>query len=119
VNKEGREELAALSFTEKVKLLEKLRDRTLALTAAGKQLAEKKKQMELDWSKCDLVEVDPLRASGRPVVKGTRLSVEDIIANYEYGVSVAEISKQFGIDAQTIKSLLLYAQEHYALTRPL
>jgi uncharacterized protein (DUF433 family) len=37
----------------------------------------------LDWSKCSLVEIDPLRVSGRPVLKGTRMPVEDIIANYE------------------------------------
>jgi uncharacterized protein (DUF433 family) len=118
VNKEGREELAALSFTEKVRLLEKLRDRTLALIAAGKELAEKKKQMKLDWAKCDLVEIDPARVSGRPVLKGTRMPVDDIIANYEYGLSVAEISKQFEIDAETVKNVLTYAERHYALTRP-
>jgi len=117
VNKEGREELAALSFTEKVRLLEKLRDRTLALMAAGKELAEKKKQMKLDWAKCDLVEIDPLRANGPPVVKGTRLLVEEIIARYEYGLSVAEISKQFEIEVETVKDILTYAERHYALTR--
>jgi uncharacterized protein (DUF433 family) len=73
--------------------------------------------MELDWSKCDLVEVDPSRVSGRPVLKGTRMPVEDIIANYEYGVSVAEISKQFGINPKTIEQLLNYAERHHALAR--
>lgn len=32
---EMRKKLAALSFTEKVKILEKLRDRSLAIAAAG------------------------------------------------------------------------------------
>jgi hypothetical protein len=41
-DKERRKELAALNFTEKVKLLEKLRNRSLAFAAARKQLAEKK-----------------------------------------------------------------------------
>jgi hypothetical protein len=35
VSKESRKRLAALSFTEKIKILEKLRDRSLALAAAG------------------------------------------------------------------------------------
>jgi hypothetical protein len=39
-----RKKLAALSFTEKIKLLEKLRDRSLALAASRKQLAEKIKR---------------------------------------------------------------------------
>ena len=34
-NQEMRKRLAALSFSEKVKILEKLRDRSLALAASG------------------------------------------------------------------------------------
>ena len=64
----------------------------------------------LDWSNCRLVEIDPSRLSGRPVVKGTRMPVEDIIANYEYGVSISEISTQFQIPARIIKELLSYVE---------
>jgi uncharacterized protein (DUF433 family) len=73
----------------------------------------------LDWSKCSLVEIDPLRVSGRPVLKGTRMPVEDIIANYEYGVSVAEISDQFHIAPQIITELVSYVERHHALARPI
>lgn len=73
----------------------------------------------LDWSKCPLVEIDPLRVSGRPVVKGTRMPVEDIIANYEYGVSISEISAQFLIQAYIITQLLRFAEANQALARPL
>lgn len=72
----------------------------------------------LDWSECPLVEIDPLRVSGRPVVKGTRMPAEDIIANYEYGVSVKEISEQFRISPEIIKELLNYVERHHALARP-
>jgi uncharacterized protein (DUF433 family) len=64
----------------------------------------------LDWSNCRLVEIDLSRLSGRPVVKGTRMPVEDIIANYEYGVSISEISTQFQIPATIIKELLSYVE---------
>jgi uncharacterized protein (DUF433 family) len=64
----------------------------------------------LDWSNCRLVEIDLSRLSGRPVVKGTRMPVEDIIANYEYGVSISEISTQFQIPALIIKELLSYVE---------
>ena len=64
----------------------------------------------LDWSNCPLVEIDPSCVSGRPVVKGTRMPVEDIIANYEYGVSISEISTQFQIPATIIKELLSYVE---------
>ena len=73
---------------------------------------------QIDWSSCPLVEIDPSRVSGRPVIKGTRLPVEDIIANYEYGVSISEISTQFQIPATIIKELLSYVERRHALARP-
>jgi len=73
---------------------------------------------EFDWSECALVEIDRSRVSGRPVLKGTRMPVEDILANYEYGVSVAEISEQFGIDQETVQDLLSYAERRHQLARP-
>lgn len=73
---------------------------------------------QLDWSNCPLVEIDPSRVSGRPVLKGTRMPVEDVIANYEYGVSISEISTQFQIPATIIKELLTYVERRHALARP-
>ena len=72
----------------------------------------------LDWTKCPLVEIDPLRVSGGPVLKGTRMPVEDIITNYEYGVSISEISTQFQIPIYIITQLLRFAEGHHALARP-
>lgn len=72
----------------------------------------------LDWSECPLVEIDSSRVGGRPVLKGTRMPVEDIIANYEYGVSISEISAQFQIPAQTIIELLTYVERRHTLARP-
>lgn len=72
----------------------------------------------LDWSQCPMVEIDPSRVNGRPVLKGTRMPVEDILANYEYGVSISEISSQFQIPAQIIAELLSYVERHHALARP-
>ena len=73
---------------------------------------------QLDWSNCPLVEIDPLRVGGRPVLKGTRMPVEDVIANYEHGVSISEISTQFQIPAPIIKELLNYVERRHALARP-
>ena len=73
---------------------------------------------QLDWSDCPLVEIDPLRVGGRPVLKGTRMPVEDIIANYEHGVSISEISTQFQIPALIVKELLSYVERRHALARP-
>lgn len=74
--------------------------------------------LSVDWSKCPLVEIDPSRVGGRPVLKGTRLPVEDIIANYEYGVSISEISSQFQIPVHIIKELLTYVERRQSIARP-
>ena len=74
--------------------------------------------MSVDWSKCPLVEIDPSRVGGRPVLKGTRMPVEDIIANYEYGVSIAEISTQFQVPIEIIRELLSYVERRQSLARP-
>ncbi|HYX54210.1 MAG TPA: DUF433 domain-containing protein [Candidatus Limnocylindrales bacterium] len=72
----------------------------------------------VNWSDCPLVEIDAARMSGRPVLKGTRMPVEDIIANYEFGVSVSEISEQFRIPVETVKELLTYLERRQLLARP-
>jgi uncharacterized protein (DUF433 family) len=46
------------------------------------------------------------------------MPVEDIIANYEYGVSIAEIAAQFRVPVQEIKELLSYAERRHSLARP-
>lgn len=45
MSNESRKKLASLSFTEKIRILEKLRDRSLAFAASRKKL-ESKKQAE-------------------------------------------------------------------------
>jgi uncharacterized protein (DUF433 family) len=72
----------------------------------------------LDWSKCPLVEMDPARVGGKPVLKGTRMPVEDIIANYDYGVSVSEISAQFHIPDDVVRDFLKYLERRHLLVRP-
>jgi len=76
-------------------------------------------EAKLDWSECPVVEVDPLRVGGRPVVKDTRMPVDDIVSNYEYGVSLEEIAQQFGIETEIIQNVLSYAERHNGLARPL
>jgi uncharacterized protein (DUF433 family) len=73
--------------------------------------------MGTDWSKCDLVEVDPGRVSGQPVLKGTRMPVDTIVDNHEYGVSIAGICEQFGIDQNIVRDVLIFADRQHGLVR--
>lgn len=112
MSEERRRELSSLSFSEKIKILEKLRTRSLVLAEARKTLAQKKRQAELDWSNCGLVEGDT------STLKGTQLPAEKIISSYENGLSISEISGQFGIALETIKTLLDYVEQQHCLIHP-
>jgi uncharacterized protein (DUF433 family) len=68
--------------------------------------------VQVDWSQCPLVEVDPEIQSGAPVLSGTRLPVSAIVDNAEYGLSVAEISEQFEVSQPQVKAILAYAKGH-------
>jgi uncharacterized protein (DUF433 family) len=49
---------------------------------------------------------------GASVLRGTRMSVNAIVDNFDYGVSVAEISEQFEVPEDRIQAILTYAQSH-------
>jgi uncharacterized protein (DUF433 family) len=68
--------------------------------------------VQVDWSQCPLVEVDPEIQGGAPVLAGTRLPVSAIVDNAEYGLSVAEISEQFEVSQAQVKTILAYAKGH-------
>lgn len=67
---------------------------------------------QIDWSQCSLVEVNPNVQSGAPVLRGTRMPVSAIVDNFDYGVSVAEISEQFEIPQGRVQAVLTYAKSH-------
>ena len=49
----------------------------------------------VDWSDCSLVEVNPRKLSGVPVLKGTRMQAASILENYSSGLSPDEIAEVF------------------------
>lgn len=68
--------------------------------------------VQVNWSECPLVEVNPQIQSGAPVLAGTRLPVSAIVDNAEYGLSVAEICEQFEVSEAEVESILAYAKDH-------
>ena len=64
----------------------------------------------IDWSQCPLVEIKPGIQSGAPVLRGTRMPVNAILDNFDYGVSPAEIADQFEISPDVIEAVLAYAK---------
>ena len=72
---------------------------------------------QIDWSQCPLVEVNPHVQGGAPVLRGTRMPVNAIVDNFDYGVSVAEISEQFEVQDR-VEAILTHAKSH-RVARPL
>jgi len=66
----------------------------------------------IDWSECPLVEINPRVQSGAPVLRGTRMPAQAIVDNFDYGMSVAEISEQFEVPQDCIQAILAYATSH-------
>jgi uncharacterized protein (DUF433 family) len=64
------------------------------------------------WARCPLVEVNPRVLGGAPVLRGTRMPVNAIVDNFDYGVSVADISEQFEVPEDRILAILSYAKSH-------
>jgi uncharacterized protein (DUF433 family) len=69
-------------------------------------------QDKIDWSECPFVEVKAGVQSGAPVLRGTRMPVDAIIDNFDYGVSVSEIAEQFELPPDRIEAIVAYAKSH-------
>jgi uncharacterized protein (DUF433 family) len=72
----------------------------------------------MDWSDCPLVEVKPDVQHGRPVLKGTRMPVDDIVENWEAGVDEFDIAANFRLPVAEVKAILSYAAVHQDAPRP-
>ena len=60
----------------------------------------------IDWSECPLVEIKPGVQSGAPVLRATCMPVSAIVDNFDYGVSIADISGQFEVSQECIAAIV-------------
>jgi uncharacterized protein (DUF433 family) len=65
----------------------------------------------IDWSDCPLVEVNPEKVSGVPILKHTRVQADSIVENFEDGSTVEEIADDFDIPEGIIREVLAYAAQ--------
>ena len=64
------------------------------------------------------IEIDPKVRFGKPILKGTRISVYDILTWMAEGMSVEEIIHDFPeLKEEQIKACLAYAAERESKTR--
>ncbi|BCW92554.1 MAG: DUF433 domain-containing protein [Acidobacteriota bacterium] len=63
------------------------------------------------------ISVDPKVMGGKPVIRGTRLTVEFILGLLAHGATVAEILEEYkGLTPEDIQACLLFARESLART---
>lgn len=59
----------------------------------------------------ELIEINPKIMLGKPVIKGTRITVEHIISLLSQDISIAEILVEYkGLNKQQILACLQYAE---------
>lgn len=59
----------------------------------------------------EFIEINPKIMLGKPVIKGTRIAVEQIIAMLGQGISIDEILQEYnGLTKQEILACLQYAE---------
>lgn len=64
----------------------------------------------MDWT--DRIHADPAVLVGKPVIKGTRLSVEFIVGLMAQGWTEAEVLRNYpGITIEDVRACLAYAHE--------
>lgn len=66
----------------------------------------------MNWRGCPLVEINPRKVSGTPVLKGTRMPADAILENYADGLPAEEIAEVFELPVDGVRKLLVYAAQH-------
>jgi uncharacterized protein (DUF433 family) len=66
-------------------------------------------EVPTDWSECSIVEINPRKMSGVPILKETRVQADAIVENFEGGSPVEEIAENFGIPQAAVREILNFA----------
>lgn len=72
----------------------------------------------IDWTDCPLVESNPLKLSGVPILKHTRLQADAVVENYEDGSPIEEIADNFSISEDLIRQVLAFAATQRTIHEP-
>lgn len=62
--------------------------------------------MKTDWMDCAAIETVPERLSGQPVIRGTRVRPEDLLANRDQGVDW--LAKSHGLEPDVIREVFAF-----------
>jgi uncharacterized protein (DUF433 family) len=83
-------------------------------------MKQSKEKIKIDSQKSllDRITVDPGILTGKPIIRGMRISVEQILRALSLGMSYQEILKEFPVlDEDDILAVLRYAYESIAMEK--
>lgn len=70
----------------------------------------------MDWTGCDLVETDPDKVAGKPVIKNTRIPADVALVDEDYGRTPEQTQSSFPtLSIQTIRALRAFAHSKQLL----
>ncbi len=73
----------------------------------------------MDWTGCNLVEIDPEKVGGTPVVKGTRVPADVVLVDEEYGRTPEQTHGSFPtLPVATIRQLRAFAHSREPQLQP-
>ena len=72
----------------------------------------------MDWSGCELVEVVPGKISGVPLIKGTRMPVDQVIESLDEGETVEEIAYNHDLNPADILRVKHFRDSHEPALHP-
>lgn len=74
--------------------------------------------LDVDSSQCPEVERVPGRRAGEPVLRGSRVTVAEVMDNYANDSSPEEISENFRLPIEQLRAPFDYAARHTHASRP-
>jgi len=66
----------------------------------------------MDWTECEIVEIVPGKVGGVPLIRGTRMPVEQVVDSLDIGETVDEIAFNHDLDPADILRLQVYRQTY-------
>lgn len=67
----------------------------------------------MDWSGCEIVEVIPGKVSGVPLIRGTRMPADQVMASLADGETVEELVYNHDLDPADVRQLEAYINSHH------
>jgi uncharacterized protein (DUF433 family) len=64
----------------------------------------------MNWTDCPDVEIIPGKQAGSPLVKGTRIPVQQIIEEWHMGRSIAEVARDYELAPERVERLIEFGK---------